>query len=387
MKLALQIAIRFLKSSKLQTLTIILGIAVGVSVQIFIGALIGGLQKGLIDTAIGNSSQVTIQHEQSGFLIDDYQMILPTVAEADSNIRIVSPAVDGAGAAVVGAKTQPILLRGFDYQMANDIYQFDEKLVSGNLPNGMNQVAIGRDLAQTLSLGLNETMDIQIPLIGLQTMRVVGIYDFGSVQVNRSWIITTLASAQTALAINTNQVTSIEMQVKQVYEADKTAERVINTLSNPNLMVDNWKALNADLLSGLQGQSTSSLMIQVFVMISVVLGIASVLAITVMQKSKQIGILKAMGLQDKDASYVFLFEGGILGFFGAIMGVLLGLALAFAFSTFAKGADGKPIIDLYIDYGFVALSALIATLASILAALIPARKSSKLSIIEVIRNG
>lgn len=387
MKLALQIAIRFLKSSKLQTLTIILGIAVGVSVQIFIGSLIDGLQKGLVNTAIGNSSQVTIKNEQSGAFIDDYAILLPLVEEADSNIRIVSPSVDGAGAVVKGAKTQPILLRGFNYQQANGIYQFDEKLINGVLPNGHNQVAIGRDLAQVLSLTIHETIEVQIPLVGSQTMTIVGIYDFGSVQVNRSWVITTLASAQTALAINTNQVTSIEMQVKQVFKADVTAMQVAQVVSDPTLVVENWKALNADLLSGLQGQSTSSLMIQVFVMISVVLGIASVLAITVMQKSKQIGILKAMGLKDKDASYVFLFEGAILGFFGAVMGVLFGLGLAFAFTTFAKGTDGKPIIDLYINYGFVALSAAIATLASLLAALIPARKSSKLSIIEVIRNG
>ena len=387
MKLALQIALRFLKSITLQTLTIMLGIAVGVSVQIFIGSLIEGLQKGLIDTAIGSSSQVTIKHEDSGSSIQNYASLIPVVETADANIRVVSAAVDGPGTAIKGSETQPILLRGFDFQQANGIYQFDQKLIEGDLPSGTNQVAIGSNLATLLGLSMNDTFDVTIPLIGTQTMSVVGFYDFGSVQVNKSWVITTLATAQNALSLQANEVTSLEMQVKQVFDADLTAAAVQSILNNPAYVVENWKELNADLLSGLQGQSTSSLMIQVFVMISVVLGIASVLAITVMQKSKQIGILKAMGLQDRDASFVFLFEGAILGFFGAILGVLLGLGLAYAFTTFAKGPDGKPIIDLYINHGFVALSAVIATLASTLAALIPARKSSKLSIIEVIRNG
>jgi lipoprotein-releasing system permease protein len=143
---------------------------------------------------------------------------------------------------------------------------------------------------------------------------------------------------------------------------------------------------NESLLSGLQGQSISSLMIQVFVIISVVLGISSTLAITVMQKSRQIGIMKAMGIKDRDASFVFLSEGFILGIFGAVGGVLLGLGLSYAFTTFALNSDGTPVVPLFIDPGFITLSGGIALIASILASLTPAIKSSKLTVIEVIRN-
>ena len=128
-------------------------------------------------------------------------------------------------------------------------------------------------------------------------------------------------------------------------------------------------------------------MIQVFVLIAVVLGIASVLAITVLQKSKQIGILKAMGIKDSTSSLIFLFQGLLLGVLGGILGVLLGLGLSFSFTRFALNPDGTPVVPLYIDYGFIALSALIALASSTFAALIPARRSSKLNPIEVIRNG
>jgi lipoprotein-releasing system permease protein len=177
------------------------------------------------------------------------------------------------------------------------------------------------------------------------------------------------------------------MQVKQefVFEAQEVSQLILNRY--PNYQVTNWIENNEELLSGLQGQSISSIMIQVFVIVSVVIGIASVLAIIVMQKSKQIGILKAMGLRDSDASFIFLIEGFLLGVLGAFFGILLGLGLAVIFTKFAVTSDGSPVVPLFIDVKFIFLSTLIAIIASMTAALIPARKSSKLSVIEVIRNG
>ena len=176
------------------------------------------------------------------------------------------------------------------------------------------------------------------------------------------------------------------MQTNDLFNADVIANTLSANLDN-SVKISNWKDDNAELLSGLNGQSVSSIMIQVFVLISVVLGIASVLAITVLQKSKQIAILKAMGIKDKDASLIFLFEGFLLGILGAIIGVLLGLSLSYLFSKFALNPDGTPIVQLYIDYKFIAFSALIAILSSTIAALIPAIRSSKLNLLEVIKNG
>jgi lipoprotein-releasing system permease protein len=386
MKLALQIAIRFLKSAKTQTIVIILGIAVGVSVQVFIGSLIQGLQKDLVNTTIGSSSQVTIKPSTKGEYISNYQTIVNALQSIDDNITVVSEAVDGAGSLIKDDLTEPVILRGFDYAKANQIYKFDERKVDGLLPSSELEVMLGIDLFETFGLALNDTITLSIPLGNTVTVTVVGVYDFKIASINKSWVVTTIPSAQTILNIG-NTVTSIEMQVSDVFAADITAANIDTYLNTDAYNVENWKALNADLLSGLNGQSISSLMIQVFVMISVVLGISSVLAITVMQKSKQIGILKAMGIKDTQASFVFLFEGLILGVFGAIFGVLFGLGLAYSFTSFALDANNEPIIALFIDPNFITLSALIAVLASTLASLIPARKSSKLSVIEVIRNG
>lgn len=134
------------------------------------------------------------------------------------------------------------------------------------------------------------------------------------------------------------------------------------------------------------GQSASSYMIQVFVLLAVLLGISSVLAISVVQKSKQIGILKAMGIKDKTASLIFLFQGLILGIIGSILGTILGISLTYIFSIFVKNPDGTPLVPFYLDYKFITISVLIAIISATISALIPARKSSKLNPIEVIKN-
>ncbi len=244
---------------------------------------------------------------------------------------------------------------------------------------------MGLKFRDEMLVEMNDVVEVQIPLVGSLNLTVVGFFDFKVATINERWGIALLSTIQTFFT--TNEVTSIEMQIKEAYLFDA---EVISEDLKPQIgtyEITNWIENNEDLLSGLQGQSISSIMIQVFVMVSVVLGIASVLAIIVMQKSKQIGILKAMGIQDIDSSFIFLFEGLILGTLGAIMGVLLGLGLAFAFKEFAVRADGTPVVPLTLDYGFIALSMGIAIIASVVASIVPARKSSKLTVIEVIKNG
>ena len=386
MKLAFQIARRFLASGKAQTFFIILGIAVGVSVQVFIGSLINGLQESLVDKTIGSSSQVTIKPLESTDFILDFEEKIAVISTASQDIEIATPTINVNGSLTDGSASEPTLIRGFEFASANQIYGFDEKQLPGSsLPDAVNEIAIGITLAETLGLEVGSTITFSSPTLDDSTLTVVGIFDFNVLLINSTWSITTIETVQGLLDIDEG-ISQIEMQIKDVFAAEEIDETIITALNDPTLKSENWIENNQELLSGLQGQSISSVMIQVFVMVSVVLGISSVLAITVMQKSKQIGILKAMGIKDRDSSLVFLFEGLILGIFGAIGGVLLGLGLSFAFTTFALNADGSPVVPLSIDAGFIALSAMIALIASMAAALIPARKSSRLSVIEVIRN-
>ncbi|MDY0064389.1 MAG: FtsX-like permease family protein [Bacilli bacterium] len=385
MKLAFQIAIRFLKSGRLQTLAIVLGIAVGVSVQVFIGSLINGLQDSLVDKTIGNSSQITISADD---YFANYDDLIELVEENTEQITPLSPTLTVSASAIAGTNTAQSIIRGFDFELANEIYHFDEKIVEGRIPSAAGEVALGLEFKEALEINENDTIEMNVPLTGSMNVTVVGFVDFKVASLNNTWGISLLSTTQT-LAQSGDKVSALEMQLDKnaIFSAREVAAEIENVIADDTYQVSNWMDNNEDLLSGLQGQSISSIMIQVFVMVSVVLAIASVLAIVVLQKSKQIGILKAMGIQNEDASMVFLFEGLILGILGAVFGILFGFGLLYSFKTFALNADGTPVVPLVIDIGFIALSAGIAIAASLLASLIPARKSSKLTVIEVIRNG
>ena len=383
MRLAFSIALRFLRSGRGQTILIALGIAIGVSVQIFIGSLIQGLQIDLVDTTIGSQSQITISSESEDGLIADYEDIASTIDSSYPAVSFVSPVADGPALISKDDESFSILLRGLDYDQSEGIYKISEKL-EGSLPEE-GEVLIGRELKEENNIDIGDEIDLLSGDGGQETMTVSGIFDLGTASLNKSWVLAGIETAQDFFGYD-DKATGIEMQVEDVFAADTVAADIGATLP-ADARVDNWKDQNASLLAGLNGQSISSYMIQVFVLVSVLLGIASVLAITVVQKSRQIGILKAMGIQDGQTSLIFVFQGLLLGIGGAILGILLGLGLAYAFTTFALNPDGTPVVPLYIDPAFIALSAGIAVLVSVLAALIPARRSSRLDPIEVIRNG
>lgn len=383
MKLSFQIARRFLTFSKGQTVLIMLGIAVGIAVQIFIGLLIQGLQTSLVQRTIGNSSQINIVSETKGKSFAVQNAYLSTLS-SDNRLVHVGLTVDGAAFALVGTKSESTLLRGFSKD-ANAIYDLENKLTEGRLALSNNEVVLGITLAENLGIKTGDTIQLKTVVGTLRSAQVVGLFDLSVAAINESWVISPSSFAQDLFTLG-DTYTSIEMQVREVFKADVTALSLTGSVP-AGLKINNWKTQNAQLLSGLNGQSVSTYMIQVFVLISVILGISSVLAITVLQKSRQIGILKAMGINDYQASLIFIFQGLILGFLGGILGVALGIGLLVMFTTFAKNPDGTALIPIAYNIGFIAFSGSVAVISALIASVIPASKSKKLSPIEVIRNG
>jgi lipoprotein-releasing system permease protein len=385
MRLAFSIAYRFLKSNKEQTALILIGIIIGVSVQIFIGSLIDGLQISLVDKTIGNASQITIVPDgKDKYFVEDKSML--DTLENNNKLTAVSKAYDNSAFIKIDEDTYPILLRGVEFEDANMIYEFNEKLIEGDISLSQNEALIGSTLATDNGLKTGDNIEILTPEGVNETLKISGIFDLKVSNLNKTWIVMPIDGAR-AIFGNDNQLTSIEMQVKDVFKADIIADEIEKDINKTTIDVLNWKEENEELLSGLSGQSASSIMIQVFVLLAVLLGISSVLAISVVQKSKQLGILKAMGIKDRQASYIFVFQGLILGILGAILGIIFGVLLTYVFSIFVKNPDGTALVPFYIDYAFIGVSALIAIVASTLAALIPARNTSKLNPIEVIKNG
>ncbi len=372
-----KVAWRFLTSNKGQMILISLGIAIGVSVQVFIGSLITGLQSNLIDTTVGRSAHIVVQEEKKGTPITSWQS---SIEANDPAITVISPVLDVNGFLITD-QSAPILVRGFDFEYANKIYRFDSQLKSGDMPIKPNEVLLGSNLVDELKLSIGDIVTLQSAKGEQLKVKLVGVFDLKVAAINNSWVVTTLETAQTFGGFD-DVITSFELQVNDVFKADEIAKTV-----KTDLRVTNWKDANAQLLSGLSGQSVSSLMIQVFVLVSVVLGIASVLIISVVQKRRQIGILKAMGLKKRQSITIFLAQGLMLGVIGATLGILLGVGLLWSFSTFALNPEGQPVVPVVLDGMFLLFSWLIAVMASLLASIIPSLSSSKLSPIEVIKNG
>lgn len=386
MRLSFTIALRFLKSGKGQTLLIILGISVGVAVQLFIGSLIQGLQASLIDTTIGSSSHITIVPANGETSIKNWERAMYEAGISDSSIINISAAAEGSATIDYDDDTAPVFVRGFIVENADKIYNFSDGLYEGRLPIKKDEAIIGKELALKSDTKVNDEITLILPSGTITRLKVTGLFDLEVSSLNESWVVTTIETAQNMLSLDSS-VTKIEMQVKNVFTADETAKDLSYNLSAADVEVENWKDQNQSLLSGLNGQSVSSYMIQVFVLVAVLLGISSVLAISVVQRSRQIGILKAMGIKDRDASLIFVFQGFMLGVVGAVFGIILGFILLWFFTNFAVNPDGSPIVPIYINIGFIALSGMFAISSAVAASLIPARLSSRLNPIEVIKNG
>lgn len=387
MRLAFSIATRFLKSSMGQTILIVTGITIGVAVQIFIGSLIDGLQVSLVDRTIGSSSQITIVSDTNETYFDMNDELITDI-QKDDRLTAVSQSFNAPGFVLEDEDSFSVLMRGFEFETANEIYDFSNKLVDGDIPASEGEVLIGKEFSEKLDLAVGDVLDFVAPSGAAEEVEVVGIFDLGVASLNESWMITELETAQTIFG-QEDKISAIEMQAEEVFDADIIAENIEkNTdVSRLDLKVTNWKTENEQLLSGLSGQSISSYMIQVFVLVAVLLGIASVLAVSVVQKSRQLGILKAMGIKDKTASQIFLIQGFLLGTVGGVVGTGLGVGLMYGFTTFVKNPDGTALIPFFLDWQFIGTSVVIAIVASTLAAFIPAKNSSRLNPMEVIKNG
>lgn len=381
--LPFKIALRFLTYGKTQTILIIIGIAVAVSIQIFTGLLIIGLQRTLVDRTIGKSPQITLVSSTDITTIRDWRRAVEVIEQLGSAKAVAVSA--SANAFVQDNKRQlPVLVRGFILNKADEIYRIVNTIYEGRPYRSPREVLIGKELRDELKAQVGDKLTIVTPNGVESTFTIAGFYDLGVASINKTWVITGLQTMQQIFEFG-SRVTSIELTVDDVFQATVIADTIKQNLQNKNIKVESWQEQNTELLSGLQGQLASSIVIQVVIIISMLSGIASVLVISVFQKSRELGILKAMGIKDRDASLIFIYQGFTLGFIGSLLGIFLGLGLLIAFTKFNVTPDGRPLVDLYIGYDFIVISWLIVVVCSTLAGIIPARKSLLLNPVDVIR--
>ncbi|HEX7436140.1 MAG TPA: FtsX-like permease family protein, partial [Caldimonas sp.] len=175
---------------------------------------------------------------------------------------------------------------------------------------------------------------------------------------------------------------AINVTVFDLWSAEVIAQRIT---ARVGLEADSWIATNAQFFSAVQAQKTSNTTIRFFVGLSVAFGIASVLVVSVVQKSREIGILRAMGISRGQILRVFLLQGGLVGLSGSIGGSAIGIAALVLWQRYARNPDGTPLFPLTIEPSLFATSLLLATLTGLVAAFAPALRAARLDPVVAIR--
>ncbi len=257
------------------------------------------------------------------------------------------------------------------------------RTTQGSFRVGAGEAVVGVELARDLGLSPGDKLRLLTPAGRAAVFRVTGLFDVGNKDLNERWVFVSLREAQTLLDL-AGGVSSLEVKVARIFDAEAIASVAS---ARTGLSAESWMKLNRQLLTGLRSQSSSSVMIQVFVVVAVALGIASVLVVSVVQKSREIGILKAMGTRTSQVVRVFLLQGALLGLVGSLVGVALGVGLSLFFASLAKNPDGSPTFPVALNLLLYARSAFVATATGLVAAVVPARRAAQLDPAEVIRYG
>lgn len=403
------IALRFLARGKGQTLLIILGIAAGVAVQFFLSALISGLQVSLIENTVGSSPHIQVLPadrlpgrisgngpvslgdaagagrgaSDSGRVLNEERTEIHSWQQyvidlkRDPRVMRAAPAANGSGFITRGASVVAVPVKGLTAPDGLDIYKIREKIVAGLPELAADSAILGRRVAERLTLAVGDKFFLRNDRGDQMFLRVGGIFDLGAAAGNEL-VVVAMDTVRSFFAIE--GVSVIEVQVQDVFAAEKIAREYGRQYERVKL--ESWQEKNRELLTALRSQSTSSVTIQFFVIVSISLGIASVLGIAAVQKQRQLGILKAMGTTDRSASRIFVIQGLLLGGIGSILGLSLGLFLGIGFVAGTGAAFG-----LEISARTLLTPIVLALLAAVIASTVPARRAAGLSPIEVIRNG
>ena len=398
------VAIRFLREGRMQSLLIIVGVAAGVAVVAYISALITGLQRNTIEKTLGAQAHVTVSPLDERVLvaatppgagaskleqtqaraqrprsIDNWRLLLAEL-EAMPQVAAVSPMVSAAGLAVRGEAFRAIALMGVELERYDRIVKLRTKVVAGTARLEPGEGLIGLELAQDLGVQVGDR--IGIVANGVEdALRITALVDLGVKDLNRRTVIVPLRTAQSLVGLP-GSATGLDLALHDIWAAQDLAGGLS---ARWPYKAESWQQANAQLVSALNAQSVSTSVIRGVVMIVVVLGIASVLVVSVVQKQREIGILRAMGATRAQVLRVFLLQGLIVGALGSALGVLLAVVLIWLFTHFVRGSDGLPLFNITLDAGLALRIAALATVCGLLASVAPARRASRLDPAQAIR--
>jgi len=396
-------AVRFLREGRLQTMFIIGGIAIGVGVIVFMSAMLAGLEANFIKRVLTSQPQIqllapdqvarplrngagefedaTVQRpSQRVISIDQWPKIRAQML-AMPEVTAVSPTMQGSALAVRGDASRAITLSGVEPDSYFRIVKVPDYIVAGEPRLTSEDIIIGIELARNLGATVGDKLNIQAASGANRVLTISGLVDLGNKGANQRTAYVALRTAQSLLGM-IGGVTTIDMTIQDIYAAEEIAQRI--QAANA-VEADSWIKTNAQFFTAVQAQKTSNTLIRLFVALSVAFGIAAVLIVSVIQRSKDIGILRAMGTSRGQILRVFLLQGALLGFVGSLFGAAMGAVGLIYWHSVARQTDGSELFPLILERQLFIATALLATLTGLLAATAPAVRAAKLDPVVAIR--
>ncbi|MEK7231528.1 MAG: FtsX-like permease family protein [Pseudomonadota bacterium] len=398
------VAQRFLREGGMQTLLIMAGTTIGIAVIVFITGFLGDMQRDLIKRTLGVQAHIVIRpaeevarplreapatatalpqvqaRVQRLRSVDQWQALLPAL-EATPGIIAISPIAAGPGIITRGDVNKTVTIMGIVPAPYVAVTRFNEKIVSGDLRLDPGDVLIGTDLAKDLGVGPGDKVRLSTPTSPGDAYQVRGIYDLGIRNLNRAYAYVGLAPAQAMHALP-GGASSLELAVDDLFGAERFAARLRGTMPHE---VESWMQANPQLLAGLSNQTVMTLLVRFFLALVVAIGVSSVLVVAVVQKTKEIGILRAMGASRGRIMRVFLLQGALIGATGALLGSACGYALTFVMSDILRSSDGTRLFEARLEPELYLYTLLAAVVLGLVAAMMPARRAARLDPAQAIR--
>jgi lipoprotein-releasing system permease protein len=417
------ISLRYLRARRKQvfvsiiTFISIAGILLGVAALIIVLAVMNGFETDLRNKILGVNAHLVLM-EYSGAM-RDYSKVKNTVSSIQG-VAGATPFVYGQAMVKSGANVSGVVIRGIDTDSSSQVLQIN-RMQEGKMADLSDRkrhdlpldaafrdlpgVILGKELAKNLGLGLYDTVSIISPMgiatpMGLvpriKKFLVVGIFDSGFYEYDSTLVFLSLKDSQAFLNMG-DLVTGIEISLRDIYQADRVAGAISAKLGYP-YWVRTWMEMNKNLFSALKLEKRVMAIILSLIVLVAAFNIITTLIMVVMEKHRDIAILKSMGASSKGVMKIFIFQGLTIGFIGTSLGCAVGLAVALhlsKISLFVERLFGFKILpgDVYylselpsrVNYGDVLLIALGTLLISFLSTVYPSWRASKLDPAETLR--
>ena len=397
------IALRFLTEGIMQTAFILTGIAMGVGVIVFMSAMLSGLQANFIKRVLTAQPHIQIippdeiarqlrmmpelvegaivqRPSQRILSIDQWQTIRATM-KSRPDVVTVTPTASGSALAIRGDAARSISLTGVEPDLYFQIVRVPDYIVMGTSKLDSDDILIGTELAKDLGATVGDKVNLSTSSGATRVLTITGIFDIGNKGANVRNTFVALRTAQNLLNL-IGGVTTLDITVTDIYAAETIAQDISATLP---VQADSWIKTNAQFFTAVRAQQSSNTLIRSFVGLSVAFGIAAVLVVSVIQRSKDIGILRAMGTTRGQVLLVFLIQGGVLGFIGSLIGSTLGAGSLILWHSAARQADGTELFPLLLEPSLFIIAAAVATVTGVAAGMAPALRAARLDPVEAIR--